>query len=703
MSAEPSNATDAPLPDTGVKTSQQEQDDASVASSVKLWCDRIKDAKEHWKRDFTRMKENMEFCGGIQWKGQKTIDDEAGRYIANITLRTVNEGVAALYARNPKAEFVRRPRLDYQLWDGKMETLVNAFQALQAQTMSGGVPSMEAMAVLQDFNQGQQRRQLVDKIGSTLEIAYQWQVDEQEPDFKEQMKDMVAYARVCGVAYVKMGFEREYTSSIDTMDVQSQIGDRVKRMQHLLSQVADDKVDDSSYQVQEIKQLLASLEQSAQSGETQDVSERLVFSFPSPLSIIVDPKAKSLKDFNGARWIAEEFIMPLDEVNEFFETDISATGEFTHYQPDGAPAQVKDNDPLDRSRTPMCCLWQVYDMRTKSTFFVVDGYKKYVQEPGPVEPCIRRFWPVFALTFNNVVVTPNQKITIYPPSDVQNMKSAQKEWNRTRDSLRGKRKANATRYMTGAQWLTDDDRDKIEDGVENALIEVQGAPSGSDVEKLIRPFPVTAIDMKMYDTGPLQQDILLVNGSQQANLGPLSGATATESSIAEQSKMSTTSSDIDNLNSILSAMAKAGGEMLLREMSKETIIRIVGPGAVWPENNREDFINEILLDAVAGSSGRPNSQQDQQKFERITPLLLQAGANPMAIIREAVKVLDFNLDPQDFFPLPMPPPQGSPQQQGTPAPQGAASKSPAKKPAPPPQPGQLSRPGQPPSPMPQHA
>lgn len=681
---------------SGAPDKGEEHDPAELAA-VKMWNARITEAKKHWKDDFARMKENMEFAAGIQWKGQDSVDDKQNRYIANITQRNVNEKVASLYARNPRAEYNRRHRLDFQIWDGKVETLLQAFQAVQMQGMGGQPLSLPAIAVLQDYMKGKQREALVDKVGKTLEIVYQWQLDEQEPDFKEQMKDLVATAVICGVGYVKIGFERDYTSTIDVYDTHSDMGDRLKRIEHLVKKFGDNKVTEESAAVEELRSLVESLDQSLQSGEAQDVSERLVFSFPSPTSIIVDPKATSLKNFKGARWIAEEHVLPLEEVNEFFETDIKLSTTFVKYTPDGKPEEVKDEQSQDPMRSPMCCLWQIYDFRTKSEFFIVDGYKCYVKEPEPVNPVIRRFWPVFALTFNNTIVTPGQKkVSIFPASDVQGMKAAQKEWNRSREAMRQHRTANAPRYCTGAQWLTDADRDKVESGVQNALIEIQGAPSGADIEKLIRPFPTVPIQPQLYDTSQLQQDVLLINGSQQANLGPLTGATATEATIGEQSKMSTATSDVDNLNSLLTGLAKAAGEICLREISLETVQRIAGPGAAWPQADRETFINEIELTALAGSSGRPNQLQEQQKFERIVPLLLQAGANTQAIIREGVKRLDDNLEVEDFFPIPgLQAPAQQPQPNPGPQGGGQAQRSPARKPQPAAQPGQLSRPPQP--------
>ena len=79
--------------------------------------------------------------------------------------------------------------------------------------------------------------------------------------------------------------------------------------------------------------------------------------------------------------------------------------------------------------------------------------------------------------------------------------------------------------------------------------------------------------------------------------------------------------------------------------------------------NREDFINEIELQVVAASSGRPNKAVEISNWSQIAPLLMQAGANPQAVIRETVKRADDKLEPADFFPLPIPMMQAPPEQQ----------------------------------------
>jgi hypothetical protein len=93
---------------------------------------------------------------------------------------------------------------------------------------------------------------------------------------------------------------------------------------------------------------------------------------------------------------------------------------------------------------------------------------------------------------------------------------------------------------------------------------------------------------------------------------------------------------------------------LLRYASESVVKQIVGDGALFPEQYRDAFLNDVYLKISAASSGRPNKAVDVANFERIAPFLIQAGANPQAIIREGVRRMDDSADIPAFFPLPMP-------------------------------------------------
>ena len=138
-----------------------------------------------------------------------------------------------------------------------------------------------------------------------------------------------------------------------------------------------------------------------------------------------------------------------------------------------------------------------------------------------------------------------------------------------------------------------------------------------------------------------------------------------------------TSSNVDDLDGFLSSLAQMCGELLLQGMSEEVVKRIAGRGAAWPVLNKEDYLNEIQLSVQAASSGRPNRALEVSNFTQIAPFLIQAGANPFAVIKEGVRRMgDDQLDVASFMPLPgmLPPPGGQPGPNGQ---KPAAPKQPA--------------------------
>lgn len=636
----------------------------SKRSAVRRWQERVKNAKRKWEPDFKRMRMNMEFTAGMQWPSMQTIDGE--QYVCNWTVQNVNQKVASLYARNPQADVRKRKRRLFQVWDEKLETLAEAVQkATILAGMGMGDPASEA--IILDFEQGRQIEQMIDKVCDTLKILYQYEIDSCRPEFKEQMKQAVRRAVICGVAYGRPIFKREAAPVLSSVDVRQSLTDRAKRAKLILDKIEQGELEESDPQLDTLRSLFASMQTSTQGQDEYGLPEQLVYDFPTATSIIPDERCRSLKEFVGARFVAQEYLLPIEEINAFFETNIKPSGDVTKYSEAGEMETASPStDTKDTAKKPIACLWEIFDYTTKTHCFVCDGHKDYVVEPEALEPCVSGFYPLFALTFNDIESADGTKTSIYPPSDVQLVKHVQKEWNRSREGLRKHRKANQPNYVVPDGHLTKQDKESLMEAEPNQVIELQGLPLGTEPGKILQPLMKVPIEPELYDTQHLAEDMQLAGRVQEANLGPAQpNVTATVGTIAEQSRMTVSSSNVDDLDGFLSRMARAGMEMLLRDMSVETVKHIVGPGAVWPVQQREDFINAIDMEIQAASSGRPNKAIEIANMERLAPYMMQAGANPMAMLREFVKRLDDRLDPKDFFPVPGLPsgPQG--QQQGT--------------------------------------
>lgn len=655
-------------------------------AQVKLWLSRIVAAKAKWEEDFKRMRACMEFVAGLQWAGQVKMDDE--RYSVNITLRTITEKVATLYAKNPTAIATRRPRLDYVMWDGELESLMESIRQSSQIAQSGAPVPVEHLALMADFQQGTARRKLVERVGQTLQIIYQYQVDSHNPSFKEQLKQVVRRVSICGVGYGRPIFCRdgdETYKEVSTVDTGTTVQDRIGRIRVIANKIQDGEVDESSAQLSTLRSLVMSVGASQAMMDEDQLPERLEFDFAPATTIIPDTRCRNLKDFVGARWIAQQFDLPVDDVNAIFGTEIktgsnSSNNKAKEFTRNGDDINSKESLQTDPQNRGIVHLYEVFDKDTKTRFFVCEGYKDYVLHPEPPVPSIPGFWHHVALTFNDIEPDPDSKATIFPPSDVQTMKHVQKEWNRTRNALRDQRNANAPQYVVRKGLLTDKDKETLQNAVPNQVVELEGIPPDMEPAKFISVLPKAPVDPALYDTDPLAQDMMLGAGVQQANIGPAQpNVTATVGSIAEQSRLNVTGSNVDDLDGFLSKLAEIGGVMLLKSMSVEVAKRIAGPGAAWPSQpqTRQDFLNEVFLKIEAASSGRPNKAIDIANRRDLTPLLIQAGANPVGIIEDVAKIMDDNIDVSKYFPI-MPPglmdqsplqPQSSPE--GAP-PNGAA-------------------------------
>jgi hypothetical protein len=169
----------------------------------------------------------------------------------------------------------------------------------------------------------------------------------------------------------------------------------------------------------------------------------------------------------------------------------------------------------------------------------------------------------------------------------------------------------------------------------------------SDVLQAVQHPPIIP---QLYDVTPQYEDVLRTVGSQEANLGGTSGSTATESSIAESSRVSSLQSNMDDLDDFLTDVMRDAGKVALMEISADQVTRVVGVGSVWPTLSNQDIADEIFLEIKAGSSGRPNKAQEIQNFQQLAPILLQIpGISPQWVAEQVVRRMDDDMDLTDAF------------------------------------------------------
>ncbi len=677
---------DAAAADTSSGMKREPDKEATEAEKrlVKTWQDKVLAGKKHWKPDFTRMREDQAFAYGIQWDGQKELNgsknegDNAEKYVANITLRHVQQRVAALYAKNPKAVARRREQILHTVWDGTNQSLQTAqtqiqmmqqmmpmlMQQMQAGDMMGAMGSLmsgmqampqmqQAQSVLQDAENVRQQSSMLDTIARTLELVQGYTIQEQAHDFKIMMKLLVRRAVTSGVGYVKIGYQRVMQRDPDKEAAIADMTQQLSSMQRRSADLADGKIDENS---PEVAALQAQIEV-MQSEQDVLVREGVVYDYPNSTAIIPDPKTLNLREFLGADWVAQEYTLSVDEIKEIYDVDVS--GSYTGYRKEGddTTSEVErrmarsDGSMPDDSDCSAALVWEVYSRKEGLVFHICDGYPDFLRKPAAPEVYIERFWPWFPFVPNEC----DAEGRIFPPSDVRLIRDMQGEINRSRQGIREHRQAARPKTLTASGILSSEDKGKLKDHPNNAIIELDGLAPGQKVDDLLQPFKGPPIDPNLYETNSVYEDSLRVTGMQEANLGGTAGATATESQIAESSRMTSLGSNIDDLDDLLTQLFRASGQILLLEMSEETAKQIAGQGAIWPTMSKSDVAQEIYLEVEAGSTGRPNKAQEIQNAERLVPLLMQIpGIDPEFMARELIKRLDDRIDLSQVFAAQMP-------------------------------------------------
>jgi hypothetical protein len=628
------------------------------AALVEKWCKRVQGDKKHFSSKFKDMKKAGRFANGEQWaKKESEYASEEERYVANITLRHVQQRTASLYASNPTVTATKRERMLAVIWDGDMVTLQAAQQAIAQATMMaqqqglvlqpGQAPpgvTPNDLAVVADFKNVQDYNKMLDRVSKTLELLWEYNVAEQTFPFKTMMKMTVRRAVVTSVGYVKLGFQRVMQMS---PEIEQRIADMTERLvliEQLSNDMADGEINADEAEAEQLRLAIQAIM------KEQDiiVREGLAFDYPDSWAIIPDKKCKAIPGFLGADWVTQEYMLSPSEIQDVYNIDVGKN--FRGYSLDGDSSSAQrttsstgdDYDP----DTARAAVWEIYSRRDGLVYVVCDGYPDFLREPAAPDCYLDRFYPWFAIVLNPGY----HESEIFPKSDIELIRDMQLELNRARQGLREQRHANRPMMAVAEGLLEESDREKLRTHPANAVVELRGLAPGQAIKDVLQPVEMPEIDPAMYNTDQTFQDILRVTGQDAASMGQTSSTTATDVATAGAAQHTDLSSVLDDQDDLLSELAQAAGKLLLLNVSAQTVQKVIGPGAAWPELTRDDVVENLYLKIKAGSTGRPNKQQDMANAQIIFPMLMRIpGISPEWMARELLRRMDDRMDLTDAF------------------------------------------------------
>lgn len=589
---------------------------------VKEWLKKVERGNQKWKATFARMRK----CQKLARDGalKDWLDSES--YVVPIIPRHINSMVSALYAKDPRAVATPRKKLMYKLWDGTPSALQSAVQGAQ-------VGDALSVQIIQELDQVKAYDAMMLKLSKTLVLCWEYFAGEQKTAFKSQMKALVRRAKINGAAYVKLGFQRALAKNPEITAGIQDATDKLAAIEARLALAKEDKLPEDTAAVEALRLSMKDL----QDKETIVVREGPVFDFPRSDEIIVDPKCRHLKTFAGAGWVAHKFDLTPEEVLEIYKVNVGTN--YTKFFPLGE----KDKSAQDGDAA-MCRVYEIQNIKDEQCLVVCDGYKDFLKEPYVPDVKIERFWTLFPLVFNEVESDDEE---LFPPSDVWLMRHPQSEYNRAREALRQHRNANKPKYAHAAGAFEDADKEKLTTSPAHAVIAINGLSTGEKLEDKLQRIPFVNIDPNQYEVEPLFKDTLRAVGSQEADMGTTSKGTATESSIAEHGRSSGISDQTDELDDLLTELVRSTGQLMMMELSSDTVKEIAGDGAAWPDHpmTRGEVAKDLQMTIRAGSSGRPNAAAELANIERAVQYLLQIpGVNPEPLAQKYSDLLDIDMD-----------------------------------------------------------
>lgn len=624
--------------------------DESRRRLVMNWQQEIRKDKEYFKEDWKRMREDMQYAlygADKDWV-------KADNYTVPIINRHINLTVSVLYAKNPKAQAKRKKKLRFQAWDGTKESAMAAFQNLQMAAQNQMPPDPTSAAILNEIQEAKQYDQMIDKLGKTLELLFEYYTGENNPNFKQEMKQCVRRAKTCGVAYLEIGYQRVLEESPEIIRQIDDMTQQISLVETKLQDQIDAVIGEGDPELDEMKSMMEDL----QNAKMIIAREGLTFNFPKSLNVIPHRACRQLRGFVSADYITHEFDLTPEQIEQVYKVDVRTCYKaYRNGQPVTAGVDSSsvntDTDMTDydrgssdssrtNSRGGTARVWAVQSRRTGQFFTLVEGWPDFVKEPEAPELQVNGFYTIFPLTFNDV----EDEKAIFPMSDVHYLKHPQREYNNARQGLREHRVANRPKYFTRKGMLEDDEKDNLRTAPAHTVFELNALDG--DINQAIQAHKPVAIDPALYDTNAIMKDIMFGVGTQEPDMGQTGDSTATASSISENSRNTTLASNVDDLDEFLTDVSRASGQVMLMNVDQATAIKIAGPGAVWPQLDPTQITEELFLTIKAGSSGRPNKAADLANMERGMPYLVQLGGVSGTVL--ASKYADLlDMDPEELI------------------------------------------------------
>ena len=431
------------------------------------------------------------------------------------------------------------------------------------------------------------------------------------------------------------------------------------------------------------------------------VNKMFVIDYVETENIQVSTDINCIENYTDADWIGNELYLDKDDALARFSRltvdDIKSakiyyqrapkeltTRDIDNVLPQGMltaeSAQAFVTNTSTQESPAFVRVVEIWDRRDKQIRTMVDGVKKWAKEPYPPPYPTSRFYPYFYFAFYEV---DGQR---HAQSLSWRLYKLQDEYSSTRSNFRITRERSIPGVLFNATMLDEIEAKKLTESKSQEYTALRPSDPTTPIANMFAPKPVQAIDMRLYDPTLILNDMERISGVQEALSAAINGPgnpkTATEANIQQSGTQARTTSDRDNLETMLTDLAQYTAEQALQCLETRDVMRMAGPKAFWPAGmSIEDLFTLVEVSIEAGSTGKPRQSTDMQAWSTILPLIQKSlqeieqafaqGNTPMAnalieLVKETMLRLGDESDVERF--IPRQPPPGSPGAGGPPPP-----------------------------------
>ncbi len=457
----------------------------------------------------------------------------------------------------------------------------------------------------------------IGKFAKTLENALNVFLVK-DADLKKRGKSVVRGALTSTIAYIKVIYQKDYREDPLIRNRINDTQDNIERINLLLQETDPDGPECAEHTAKlfELQQQVMALEKQievvAAEGLVADVLN-------ADDLIIMDASVRDVDDFDQASGIAHKIKMTVGEFKRVFKRK----------PPTGANSYVMEGDDDDKDENKdyddddkIVIVYEVWSLADLTVYTLCEGCKEYIREPYQPESLGAKWYPFFGLQLRRVQ---GKK---YPKSFVEQLIELQDEYNTRRTNAKEHRQKNIpVRLVNKASGITDPEISAINNrSIKTDVIGVTADDPNTFASQLVG-LPEIPFNGAMYDTSDILYDMERVGNTQDAAVGAIRKAkTATEAEIAASGQQGRASEAVDVVEDWLTDIAKYSAQILLQEVSAETIMRRFGKSSLWPTvpMAKKDLFELVNITIRAGSTAKPNKMRERDQWIQLLPEIQKA-------------------------------------------------------------------------------